>query len=110
MKSSVPTSGVHDLIRLKISEVNSLRAYLLLKTRDTTATDIVNTIRRHYEQSYVMGETVYGWYDAFIELEVADLAKVTQIVDKLKQTQSNLTHIETVIEKPHDQTLYCSQK
>jgi hypothetical protein len=49
-----------------------------------------------------MGETVYGWYDAFIELEVANRAKVTQIVDNLKHTQSSLTHIETVIAKPYD--------
>lgn len=80
--------------------MHSLRAYLLLKTRDTIATDIVNNIRQNYEQSYVTGATVYGWYDAFIELEVTTPARVTHIINELKRTQPNLTHIETVIEKP----------
>jgi hypothetical protein len=80
-----------------------LRAYLMIRTLNRTSNEIVETIRHHYEQHFIAGSTVYGWYDVFIDLDITSHDKLTTIIKEFLHDQLNVTHNETTIEMTPDQ-------
>jgi hypothetical protein len=82
-----------------------LRAYLMIRTLNRTSNEIVETIRHHYEQHFIAGSTVYGWYDVFIELDIPSRDKLTTIFKELLHNQLNVAHIETAVERNPEQLL-----
>ena len=83
-----------------------MRAYVLLQTTLGTsrarAKEIVDSLRKNYEQNFIQGSAVYGWYDALIELEIPHSTRLNEIVDELKKNHSDIVHIGTAVERASD--------
>ena len=80
----------------------AIRAYIMLRTRYGTSKQVIETLRKNHERSFIDGAAVYGWYDAVVELEVPHIKELNEIVDELKANCLDITHIGTAIEKTGD--------
>jgi hypothetical protein len=65
----------------------------------------METVRRRYEQHFIAGSSVYGWYDVFIELDIPNRDKLTTIIKELLHDQLDVTHLETAVERTSNQPL-----
>ena len=76
-----------------------LRAYLLLRTRYGTSKEVLDGLRENHAQSFIQGSSLYGWYDAIIELKISNALELNEIVDELKHNYPDIIHIGTAVEK-----------
>ena len=74
----------------------------MLQTKLGTSKEIIDSIRKNHEENFIQGSTVYGWYDALIELKIPYSTKLNEIIDELKKNHSDIVHIGTAIERTGD--------
>jgi hypothetical protein len=84
-----------------------VRAYLMARTLNRTSNELVDAFRRTYDPYFIAGSTVYGWYDAFIEVDLPNRATFTTILQELLHDQPNVTHLEAAVERPGNHPLTC---
>ena len=70
----------------------------MLQTKLGASKEIIYSIRKNYEENFIHGTSVFGWYDASIELKIPS-TKLSEIIDGLKKNHFNIVHIETAIER-----------
>jgi hypothetical protein len=76
-----------------------MRVYVFFQTRLGTSKDVIENLRKDHEQYFRQGSAVYGWYDAIVELEVPNAAKLTEIMTDLKHSSLDIVHIGTAVER-----------
>ena len=79
-----------------------MKAYLLLQTRFGTSKEVLDNFKKGYEQNFVQGSTVYGWYDAVVEVKIPSATKLEEIIDELQKNRTDIVHIGTAIERTDD--------
>ena len=70
-----------------------------MRTKCGTSKEIIDSLRKSCEESFVRGSAVYGWYDALVELKIPYDTKLNEIIDELKKNRSDIVHIGTAIER-----------
>ena len=79
-----------------------MKACILVQTRFEESIGIIDVLRNRYSKFFLQGSSVYGWYDAIVELEIPNIDKLSEITEELKQSQPDITHIETIVERTED--------
>ncbi|MCJ7631841.1 hypothetical protein MUP77_05525 [Candidatus Bathyarchaeota archaeon] len=75
-----------------------MRAYVFFQTRLGTSKYVIENLRKDHEQCFRWGSAVYGWYDAIVELEIPNTAKLTEIMTDLKHSSLDIVQIGTAVE------------
>lgn len=76
-----------------------LKAYILLRTKMGTSKEIVDVLKKDYEENFVQDSSLYGWYDALVELIVPSTTKLDEIVDELKRSSPSLIQVGAAVER-----------
>ena len=79
-----------------------MKAYILVQTRYGGSMEVIDELHNNHSKFFIQGRPVYGWYDAIVELEIPNIDKLSEITEGLKQSQPDIIHIGTVIERTED--------
>jgi len=73
-----------------------MKAYILISTRPGTSLEVVQRIKDKMKE-VVVGDAIFGRYDAILVIEAPALENINQIVYKVIEKDPNVTRTETSI-------------
>ena len=76
-----------------------MKAYILISTRPGTSIEVVQRIKNKIKE-VVVGDAIYGRYDAILTIEAPALENINRIVYTVIEKDPNVTRTETSIVLP----------
>jgi DNA-binding Lrp family transcriptional regulator len=73
-----------------------MKAYILISTRPGTSLEVVQRIKDKIKE-VVVGDAIFGRYDAILVIEAPALENINQIVYKVIEKDPNVIRTETSI-------------
>lgn len=76
-----------------------MKAYILIQTKFGASEEAIDDLRKSYGQLFIKGRSLYGWYDAMVEMEVSNIDELNEVTCKLKQDIPDVTYVGTAVER-----------